>query len=388
MAYSAWLLGKEPWRRILILSYSEVLATDITFKVLQIIKSAWYQEIFPIRLPKAAADDVVTSKGGGIKARSIEGSVTGFRADVIIIDDPLQIRHHSNTDRLQKLIEDFHADIETRLNNPKTGIIAVVAHRLNETDLCGHLQSLRGWRRRVLPFVAKRAKEVCYGDGEVWHRAKGELLRPAAFTKAKVRELRETTTGPGFGPLYQQSFKIDDVLQIKRKHFGAAPKSIPRDAVRILSVDPAQKPGIGHSYTVLQCWAVVGVHYVLVDQWRKQEAFPAVRKALRSMIKRHWPSAILIEATGPGPALASGIKQRKDMAIIEITPSDGKSARLRDQVDVLRGGRVPAPIRRAVGRFRTLMNSHDFLQASMMTRSTRRRSSLIGFDAITYRRPE
>ena len=115
---------------------------------------------------------------------SIEGGVTGHGADYILIDDPTELKDCDNVKRLDRVVELFDTEILTRLNNPKRGRVVIIAHRVNEEDLSGHLLEQGRWEHLQLPLIAMRRRSYKLPDGGVWVREKGELLRPDAFTHA------------------------------------------------------------------------------------------------------------------------------------------------------------------------------------------------------------
>lgn len=145
----AWLLGHNPSARILILSYGEDLATDISRKTRSILQSQWYAKAFPrtiLAKDQKAARDFATTAGGRVSSRSIDGAITGVRCDYLFLDDPVQIRDCGNIPHLEWVNEQFDVDIVSRLNNPRTGAIVIVHHRLNQSDLTGYLQRRQGWK--------------------------------------------------------------------------------------------------------------------------------------------------------------------------------------------------------------------------------------------------
>src|SRR5712664_1377999 len=89
VAFVAWLLGHDPTRRIIVVSYSGELAAELHRQFRMVVLSAWYQKLFPrMRLAKDTTLEAVTTQGGSRYATSIEGSLTGRGANLIIIDDP------------------------------------------------------------------------------------------------------------------------------------------------------------------------------------------------------------------------------------------------------------------------------------------------------------
>jgi hypothetical protein len=196
---SAWILGHDPSAKILIVTYGQELADKIAHTIREILRSEWYQELFPkTKLAKSRSklEDFVTAAGGGVRSVSIEGGVTGHGADYIVIDDPTELKDCDHVKRLERVVELFDGEILTRLNNPKRGRVVIIAHRVNEEDLSGHLLEQGGWQHLKLPLIAMRGRSYKLPDGGVWIWEKGELLRPDAFTQRDI-ELLQAARRPG-----------------------------------------------------------------------------------------------------------------------------------------------------------------------------------------------
>jgi hypothetical protein len=190
---SAWILGHHPSAKILMLTHGQELADKIARAVRAIMRSAWYKELFKkTRLASSKLDDFATTAGGAVRSVSMEGGVTGYGADYIIVDDPTELKDCDNVKRLERVVDLFQTEILTRLNNPKRGRVVIIAHRVNEDDLSGHLLAQQGrWRHLKLPLIAMRRRVHKLPDGETWVREKGELLRPDASTRDRAVPSRE-----------------------------------------------------------------------------------------------------------------------------------------------------------------------------------------------------
>ncbi len=328
---SAWILAHNSSAKIIVLSYGQDLADKIAYDIRSILKSDWFRQAFHTRLAKDRAKvmDFVTTDGGGVRSLSIEGGVTGLGADFIIIDDPVEIKDCDNSKRLQRVNDLFDDEIQTRLDHPKKGCIVIVAHRVSEDDLPGHVLKKGGWQELKLPLIARRARTYEFPDGEIWTRKKGELLRPDAFTQRDVKRLRQSKQ-PGFETLQQQNPGGSDRLRIKPKYFPTfLPELQVRDLPIVLSIDPGQKAGPTNSFSVIQVWAPKDGAHLLLDQWREQAIYKEFRSQVWRFIRKYRPSAILIEGTGQGPALISDIKPQNRMELVLITPVGDKVERLR-----------------------------------------------------------
>ena len=338
----AWILAHRPSARILILSYGQELADKIAYSIREILRSAWFRRLFKARIARRLLTDFITTANGCVRSVSIEGSVTGFGADIIIVDDAVQIKDCDNEKQLRRVNGLFDSEIYTRLDNPKKGAIVIVAHRLAEDDLPGHVLQEGGWKALRLPLIAPRrcTYEI---DDLVWERHKGDLLRADAFTVRDVERLRSMTR-PGFETLQQQNPGARDRVHIRAEHFGVfVPATVPPDRPVVLSIDPGQRGGPTNSFSVVQAWALHEGQYLLLDTWRKQARYAEFRDVVRLFKRKYRPSVILVEATGQGPALISDIRTEQGMEIVPINPHDDKVSRLRKHVNAIRGGLVALP---------------------------------------------
>ena len=93
VVFPAYILGHDPTKRVIVLSYSVELAIKFSNDFRAIINSAWYRSLFPetrISRTKNTELEVLTTRNGSRLAGSLEGSVTGRGGDYVIIDDPLK----------------------------------------------------------------------------------------------------------------------------------------------------------------------------------------------------------------------------------------------------------------------------------------------------------
>jgi predicted phage terminase large subunit-like protein len=337
----AWILGHNPAARILIVSHSEDLATDISRTIRTILQAPSYRDAFPktiLAKDNRSVQEFATTAGGQVYARSLNGSVTGIHCDILIADDLVQIRDHGNRQHLQAVNARFDTELMTRLNNPERGWVIIVQQRLNPMDLSGHVQNRKGWIRRILALVATQDCDYRLKNG-VWHRKAGEILRPKAFSAEYIAELRENLRAPGFGPLYQQAFSGPDVLQVRREHFVVQPFYAPPAVAYVLSVDLNHKGEVGQSYSVIQCWGLLPDAYLLYDLWRGRVHKSVFADQIRHMKQKYRPRVILIEDNGP----ALDLHAQFDTAgcpVYLIQPRDDKLTRFRRHLDLFRNGQV------------------------------------------------
>jgi hypothetical protein len=93
VALPAFLLGHDPTKKIISVSYSDDLAVKFSNNCRAIMQSEWYKRTFPqtqIDRTKNTETEFRTTKRGYRLATSVGGTLTGRGGDVIIIDDPIK----------------------------------------------------------------------------------------------------------------------------------------------------------------------------------------------------------------------------------------------------------------------------------------------------------
>jgi predicted phage terminase large subunit-like protein len=334
-----------------VLSYSEDLARLIADNVRDILAADWFQQAFPTRIRdgRNRSMDFATTAGGRVFASHMQGGITGHGADLIIIDDPADIKDAEAPYRLCENNDRFDAIIRNRLNHQKVGRIVIVAHRIHPDDLVGRLLAEGGWRHLKLPLVAEHDASYAVARGK-WVRRKGELLREGEFTEGELDTMRRRTTVPDFATLYQQAppERSWNIASEDFPDFNALPAGL---GGVVLSIDTAHVPGARNSFSVVQAWRSVNADRFLIDQWRDQVAPAHLETAIRHLINRHRPGAVLIESAGAGISLAASLARRaqRDGFIVEeiLTGNRSKLSRFTDVVPILKARSVHLPERAA-----------------------------------------
>jgi phage terminase large subunit-like protein len=340
IALAAWILGHDPDKKVLIVTYGEGLAKQIARSIRSILRANWYREAFQTRIAKdhSSVLHFATKSGGEVKATSIDGSITGFGADVIIVDDPHNIADAGDAKMMQRAIERFTAVVMSRFNEPRTGRAIVVAHRISDVDLSASLLGDDAWERVVLPLVATRDElyRTPYGD---WHRRTGEFLRADSYDTTSIKKLKNIVN-PTFDLLYQQDCDAQALPCVKAEDFGTCRRSHVANLPCVISVDPGSGKSGRTSFNVVQVWAFDQDCYYLLQQARERCEFSKLATLTKATAKRFYRSPILIEATACGPALFSNLPGQHRNRVVPIEPRGSKSARLRPHLEKILGGRI------------------------------------------------
>ena len=93
VAFPAFVLGHDPTRRIVCVSYAESLAKKHADDCRLLMTSGFYRALFPgTRLRKETQHELATTRGGMRLTTSVGGTLTGRGGNIIILDDPIKPR--------------------------------------------------------------------------------------------------------------------------------------------------------------------------------------------------------------------------------------------------------------------------------------------------------
>ena len=199
--FPPWYLAGHPDHCVIAASHTAELAERFGRRVRNLVSE--HSNVLGVRLSadSTAAGRWNTDKGGEYYAAGIGGSITGRRADLAIIDDPIRSREDAES----KLIRDrqwewFKFDLMTRLK--PDGAIILIQTRWHEDDLAGRILAEEGdkWRVVSLPMVAD--------EGDALGRKEGEQLWPGYFTPQQIADARRDPRV--WSSLYQQKPTPED----------------------------------------------------------------------------------------------------------------------------------------------------------------------------------
>jgi predicted phage terminase large subunit-like protein len=121
-------------------SYVQKLSNDHSDACRKLIVSEWYSKRWGSRC-NLARDQVehLTNSAGGSRLAMSFSSVTGFGADIIVVDDAHDIHRAESQVVREATLRTWDEVLQTRLNDPKNGLFIVIMQRSHERDLIGHI---------------------------------------------------------------------------------------------------------------------------------------------------------------------------------------------------------------------------------------------------------
>ena len=151
-------LGLNAQRKsFLFASYAGSLSIRDSVKCRRLIDSRWYKEYFgdsfELTTDQNQKQRFENNKTGYRIATSVDGALTGEGGDIIVIDDPHNVREAESSTVREGVLDWWDQAMQTRLNDPKTGAFIIIMQRVHENDLTGHILANENdeWDHLCLP---------------------------------------------------------------------------------------------------------------------------------------------------------------------------------------------------------------------------------------------
>lgn len=300
----SWCMGRAPGFKVIGVSYGSDMAKKFGRRTRSIIKQKKYQACFSTALSgdQAAADEWALSNGSEYMSGGILSGITGNRADLVVVDDPIKGRQDADSEVVrQRTIDEYQESVMTRLK--PGGSVIIINTRWHEGDLSGS----------ILPenYSGESGMIMCR-DGEEWEviclaakceraddplgRQIGEYIWPEWFDDkhwAKFERLPRT-----WSALFQQRPAPDTGDYFKREWIRAVDSIPPKETLSVYGASDYAVTSNGGDYTV---HVVVGVdaedRLWLLDMWRQQSSSDVWVDSFCDLVRK-WKPIGWAEETG------------------------------------------------------------------------------------------
>jgi len=250
---------------------------------------------------RASSKFVLSSKGEYFAA-GVRGPITGRRADLILIDDPIKSWAEAESQTARDALYDWYrAELSARLK--PGGRIVLIMARWHEDDLAGRLAAAEPvWNCLRLPAIAEA--------GDAMGRAPGAVLWPEWQDEAAVARQRLEVGERAFAALYQQSPRPPSAALFKTSQIGILAQ-IPALTRSIRAWDLASSlpaPGRNPDYTVgLKLGVTEEKKLVVLDIIRFQGSASQVESRIIETAQADGPATLVALPQDPGQAGAAQI---------------------------------------------------------------------------------
>lgn len=375
--WPAWDWINHPERALMTGSYDHNLAIRDAVKSRLILDTDWYQSNFVRGTWEFSSDQNVKSyyrntKLGTRQALSVAGAGTGWRGDILVVDDALNATDAYSDVSRAAAKRWFTETMSSRFNDQAKARKVVIGQRLHEDDLTGFLKRQGGWEVLTLPseFEVNRRCVTYFRRSpemereEFWRdprTTEGELLFPEKFPPEVLEEAKTPGKGMGeyaYAAQHQQRpapaaggiFKKDwwrfwrweeeDDLPGLEDRTEVLSHDVRWDQV-VISADCAFKKTSDSDLIAIGTWGIKGPRkYLLALSWERM-GYIATKAAIRAAIETapRRPDAVLIEDKANGPAVIEELKQDVE-GVIAIEPEGGKEARAHASSPTVEAGDV------------------------------------------------
>jgi predicted phage terminase large subunit-like protein len=350
IAFPAFVLGHDPSRRIVCISYSGDLAKKHANDFRAVLEAPWYRELFPgtrIGQKDSETEIELTARGSRL-ATSVGGTLTGRGGDLIIIDDPLKPDDAYSEAKRNAANEWFKSTLLSRLDDKRTGAIIIVMQRLHMDDLTGFVTSQSDeWEILDLPAIAEVEEHVPISDTKTYFRRVGEALSPEREPPSILEHMKSQLGSDAFSAQYQQRPVPPGGAMIKRdwiKRYQELPPQRERSLI-LQSWDTASKGGPENDFSVCTTWVISrDGRWYLVDVWRKRVDYPALKAAVRELASQYAANRVLVEDAGAGTSLVQELLGKVD-GIVAVMADGSKPTRMSVATAKFESGLVYLPER-------------------------------------------
>ncbi|MBU6448037.1 MAG: phage terminase large subunit [Rhodospirillales bacterium] len=302
MLFPAWFMARSKGAQVIAAAHTASLAHYFGGRVRSVL--AKHGDFLGVEIAKAAKASSKFSLAGGEEyfSAGVRGPITGRRADLIVIDDPVKNWAEAESQAQRDMLFDWYrAELTARLK--PGGRIVLIMTRWHEDDLAGRLLATEGgWRCLRLPALAEAGDEL--------GRGVGEALWPALQSVDDLERRRRDVGERAFAAMYQQApkaresglFRVGAVARL-----AAAPDV--KMSVRAWDLAASQPgPGRRPDYTVgLKLGMTEDERLVVLDVRRLQGSPAQVEAALKDTARLDGMGTMISLPQDPGQAGAAQI---------------------------------------------------------------------------------
>ena len=353
--FPAWFLGRNPNKKVMMVSHTTDLAVDFGRKVRNLIALDDYKSVFPtVRLASdsKSAGRWNTSVGGEYYACGVGSALAGRGADLLLVDDPHSEQDviNGNFSVFEKAYEWYTFGARTRLM--PGGRVAIIQTRWHMDDLTGRVVRDMGQNEKADEFEVIEFPAILEVDDKETGKPIQKPLWPEFFDLEAL--LRTKASMPAFqwNAQYQQEPTAEEAAIIKREWWNRWIKDDPpKCEYIIMSLDSAAEKHNRADFTALTTWGVFfneevdAYNIILLNSIKKRLEFPELKQMALEEYADWEPDAFIVEKKSSGTAIYQEMR-RMGLPVQEYTPHRGsgdKLARLNSVADIIASGLVWVP---------------------------------------------
>jgi len=348
VALAAWVLGRDPTQKMIVASYGADLANKHSRDFQRIIESNWYKALFPDMRHKPLKNtttEFITKQNGLRKAVSLGGAVTGFGADILIIDDLMKAQEaRSETERANAKAY-YEESLLSRFNNKKRGKVIVIQQRLHEDDFAGYLLEKGTFTHLNLPAIAQEPQGIDLYRNRQKHRAPGDLLFPQQEPADTLEKLRLDMGGYAFSAQYLQNPTPIDGARVKWDKVPTYEGSLDPKSFQIIaqSWDTGLTAEATSDFSVCVTWGFRDGKWYLLDIYRDRLDYGPLKARVETMRAKWNAYRVVMENAATGQLLIRDFRNEGRKPLESYQPVGDKETRFEAQIAKLESGNYILP---------------------------------------------
>lgn len=340
----SWFLGKNPDANVIIASYEGTFAESFSRRNRDKFNE-YATDIFHVEANENVQGVALweTKDGGRCRAAGLKGGITGYGAELFIIDDPIKNRESAESETiLAKIHDEMGPSVQSRIH--PEGKLIVIQTRWVENDVIGYIQ--KNWSE----FVYKTINLPCecedpvndplgrslgdslmgehLGDYDIpkrirndnkWLKSK-KMLVCAAEGERVWNALYQGHPSAQEGNLFKESwwqlYKRDKITSSSFEFM-------------CMSIDATFKKTDTSDSVAIELWGLMQNHCYLYKLVNKRMGFVETVQYIRKLVKDNpGIDELIIEDKANGSAIIDTLKYTDDMPpIVAVNPLGGKYSR-------------------------------------------------------------
>tara|TARA_R100001510_G_scaffold20648_1_gene18044 strand:- start:29 stop:1582 length:1554 start_codon:yes stop_codon:yes gene_type:complete len=356
--FPAWFLGRNPNKKVMMVSHTTDLAVDFGRKVRNLISTDAYQAIFStvqLASDSKSAGRWNTNAGGEYYACGIGSALAGRGADLLLVDDPHSEQDviNGNFSVFEKAYEWFTFGARTRLM--PGGRVAIIQTRWHMDDLTGRVTRDMSQNERADEYEIVEFPAILEVEDKETDEIVEKPLWPEFFDLEALMRTKASMPTFQWNAQYQQTPTAEEAALVKREWWQIWEQEHPPNCEYIImSLDAAAEKHNRADYTALTTWGVFlyeetdAYNIVLLNSIKKRLEFPELKDLAMQEYAEWEPDAFIVEKKSSGTALYQEMR-RMGLPVSEYTPHRGsgdKLARLNSVSDIVASGLVWVPATR------------------------------------------
>lgn len=307
----AFLVGKNPTKRIAIASYSSAKARKFNREIQRIIDDTAYKNIFPKISLSNGSDgysrtmdeiEIISNdkdqETGSIKTVGVGGALTGEPVDILILDDIYKDAASAWSETVRDNIQDWYNTVaDSRLHNGSQ--VLIVFTRWHEKDLAGYLLNVEPEEWEVFTYPAIKIGK----PNEYDPRNEGEALWPERHDAEKLKAI-QIRDNHVFESLYQGNPKTKEGLLYETFRTY---ETVPFEAVRRRAVIDTADTGADYLCCIIYSPTPTG--YYIIDVYYTDAKMEITEEETAKILTRLSVNDVMIESNNGGRGFARNVER-------------------------------------------------------------------------------